>query len=58
MCVCLPPGLLKSIKHILQFLCTAFAIDTIDGWGFNNEARRVLLSKKSKVMLYLLFITQ
>ena len=34
----------------------ALAIDTIDGWGLSNEERRVLLPKKSKVMLYLLFI--
>ena len=41
-----------------QFFCTALAIDTIDGRGLNNEAHRELLPKKSKVMLYLLFITQ
>ena len=31
----------------------ALAIDTIDGCGLSNEARRELLPKKSKVMLYL-----
>ena len=41
-----------------QFLCTALAIDTIDGRGLSYEARRVLLPKKSKLMLYLPFITQ
>ena len=41
-----------------QFLCTALAIDTVDGWGLSNETRRVLLPKKSKVMLYLPFITR
>ena len=30
----------------------ALAIDTVDGRGFSNEVRRVLLPKKSKVMLY------
>ena len=34
----------------------ALAIDTVDGRGLSNEARRVLLPKKSKVMLYLLSI--
>ena len=37
-----------------QFLCIALAIDTID---VSNEARRELLPNKSKVMLYLLFVT-
>ena len=36
----------------------AFAIDTVDGRGLSNEARRVLLPKKSKVMPYLPFITR
>ena len=36
----------------------ALAIDTTDGRGFSNEARGELLPKKSKVMLYLLFITR
>ena len=40
-----------------QFLCMALAIDTIDGRGLSNEARCELLPKKSKVTLYLLFIT-
>ena len=34
----------------------AFAIDTVDGRSLSNEARRVFLPKKSKVMLYLPFI--
>ena len=38
-------------------LYTALAIDTVDGRGLSNEARRVLLPKKSKVMLYFPFIT-
>ena len=64
MCVCPPPMLLKLI-HVkitnqtsptaFQFLCMAFAIDTIDGQGLSNEARRELLPKKSKVTLYLLW---
>ena len=41
-----------------QFLCTALAIDTVDGRGLSYEARRVLLPKKSKVTLYLPFITR
>ena len=36
----------------------ALAIDTVDGRGLSNETRRVLLPKKSKVMLYLPFITR
>ena len=69
--VCPPAGLLKII-HIkfkevkitnqtsptaFQFLCMALAIDIVDGWGLSNVARRVLLQKKSKVMLYLPSIT-
>ena len=65
-CVCPPPGyscemkpeLTNQISPAFQFLCTAFAIDTNDGRGLSNEARCELLPKKSKVMLYLLFITQ
>ena len=42
--------------------CTGYyiyiAIDTVDGQGLSYEARRVLLPNKSKVMLYLPFITQ
>ena len=34
----------------------ALAIDIVDGRGLSNEVRRVLLPKKSKVMLYLPFI--
>ena len=34
------------------------AINTIDGRGFSNEARREVLPNKSKVTLYLLFISQ
>ena len=41
-----------------QFLCTAVAIDTVDGRGLSNEVRRVLLPKKSKIMLYLPFVTR
>ena len=33
-----------------QFLCMALAIDTVDGRGLSNEAHRVLLLKKCKVM--------
>ena len=36
----------------------ALAIDTIDGRGLSNEARHELLPRKSKVMLYLPFISQ
>ena len=36
----------------------ALAINTTDGGGLNNKARRELLLKKSKVMLYLPFILQ
>ena len=36
----------------------ALAIDTIDGQGLSNKACRELLSKKSKIMLYLPFILQ
>ena len=36
----------------------ALAIDTIDGWGLSNKARRELLPKNSRVTLYLLFISQ
>ena len=32
--------------------------NTINGWGLSNEVCRELLPKKSKVMLYLLFITR
>ena len=32
----------------------ALAIDTIEGQGLSNKARRELLPKKSKVTLYLL----
>ena len=35
----------------------ALAIDTIDGRGLSNEMHCELLPKKSKVMLYLPFIT-
>ena len=35
-----------------QSLYMALAIDIIDGRGLSNEARRELLLKKSKVMLY------
>ena len=45
-------------SYCLQFLYMAFAIDTIDGRGLSNEARCELLPKKSKVMLYLPFISQ
>ena len=34
------------------------AVDTIDGRGLSNEAHRELLPKKSKIMLYLPFITR
>ena len=64
MCVCPPPGLLKTI-HVYQtsptafkFLCTALAIDTADGRGLSYEARHVLLPKKSTVTLYLPFIAR
>ena len=43
----------QTSPNVFQFLCTALAVDTIDGWGLSNEARHVLLPKKSKVMLYL-----
>ena len=36
----------------------ALAIDTVDGRGLSNEARRVLIPNESKVTLYLLFITR
>ena len=36
----------------------ALAIDTVEGRGLSNEARRELLPKKSKMMLYLPFITR
>ena len=36
----------------------ALAIDITDGRGLSNEARRYLLSKKSKVMLYMPLISQ
>ena len=69
--VCPPPGLLKTI-HVkgslnnqqqksptaFQYLCTELAIDTVDGRGLSNEARRVLLPKESKVMQYLPSITR
>ena len=65
-CVCPRPHANKShlceIKPgspitAFQFLCKALAIDTIDGQGLSNEARRKLLPMKSKVTLYLMFIT-
>ena len=68
--VCPPPGLLKTIhvkgslnnqpnkSYAFQFLCTALAINTVDGRGLSNETRRVLLPKKSEVTLYLPFITR
>ena len=36
----------------------ALAIDITHGCGLNNEARHYLLLKKSKIILYLLFILQ
>ena len=36
----------------------ALAINAIDGWGLSNKAYHELLPKKSKVTLYLLFITR
>ena len=47
----------ESSITAFQFLCKALAIDTIDGQGLNNEARCELLPMKSKVTLYLMFIT-
>ena len=57
-CVCVSaPGLLKTINvkityqtslTAFQFLCTALTIDTVDGWGLSNEARRVLLQKEKQ----------
>ena len=37
----------------IQFLRMALAIDTVDGRGLSNKVHRVLLPKKSKVMLYI-----
>ena len=58
-------GFLKSLQitnqtnpTAFQSLCTALAIDNVDGRGLSNETRRVLLPKKSKVMLYFPFITR
>ena len=49
-----------TIKQVLlpfSFSVTALAIDTVDGRGLSYEARRMLLTKKSNVMLYLPSIT-
>ena len=48
----------QTSRTAFQFFCKALAIDTIDGQGLSNEAHRELLPKKSKVTLYLLFITR
>ena len=68
LCVCVSaPGAIKNYSremtyqispNAFQFLCTALAIDTVDGRGLSYEARCVLLPKKSKVTLYLPFITR
>ena len=63
MCVSAPQDIKNYSREMtsptaFQFLCTALAIDTVDGRGLNYEARRVLLPKKSKVTLYFLIITR
>ena len=71
-CVCPPPrpwitsGVIWTLCDWLNKFCclstsssyTALAIDTVDGRGLSNEARRELLPIKSKVTLYLPFITR
>ena len=49
---CPPPSLTA-----FQFLCMEF-VNIIDGQGLSNKACHELLPKKSKVTLYLLFITR
>ena len=60
-CVCVRPQAIKNYSCEMksqtspiafQFLCTALAIDIVDGRGLSYEVHCVLL-KKSKVMLYL-----
>ena len=48
----------QTTPTAFQLLYMILAIDLIDGRGLSNEARHWLLPKKSKVMLYLLFISQ
>ena len=48
----------KWPHKIYACLHTALAINTVDGRGLSYELRCVLLPKKSKVMLYLPFITR
>ena len=48
----------QTSSAAFPLLYTALAIDTVDGRGLSNEARRELLPKKSKVTLYLPFITR
>ena len=48
-------------SYNFQFVYIRLAIDITvltDGCGLSNEARHELLSKKSKVILYLLFVSQ
>ena len=54
-CVCPPPRLLKEVTSstAFQFLYMTLAMDITDGWGLSNEARRELLPKKTKVMLFI-----
>ena len=43
--------LLWLVKQVLVLLM-GLAIDTVDGRGLSNEARREFLLKKTNVMLY------
>ena len=56
-CVSAPRATYQTSPTAFQFLCMVLAIDTVDGRGLSYEAHRVLLPKKSKVTLYLPFIT-
>ena len=43
---------IKQVLFAFQSLYMALAIDITDGRGLSNEARRELLLKESKIMLY------
>ena len=48
----------RKLSTAFQFLYMTLPIDTADGRGLSNEVHCELLPKKTKVMLYLLFVSQ